>query len=678
MKSMRTFFAVLATGISVLSAAQENLVDLKRLLPQMTDLTFVTRRPSPSFSAAQASSYDRNAKTPGNEMWFANGDAGKFLREEAKAGRIEYVMADLQGPGAVTRIWSANPNGVIRFYFDGETEARFAWKMAELLGGKIPPLADPLSYFSSRGANLYFPIPYAKALKVTVDNSLGDGVKGLYYHVGYRTYAPTANVVSLTAKDLEDCAADIGRIVRDFRGKQTNEAPGGSKRIANELKAIWLEQPLLTETGPGAIYALRFRFNHGEPIAGVEDLPWDDPRQLRSVLRRVRLIADFDGERCVDVPISDFFASPAGGVPFVTRPIEVTEDGWMICRFVMPYGKSARVMLNAMGGPRLDVEFEAMVGPYRWDDTSYHFKTQWLGDHLRTRPMRDMEFLAAKGEGLFVGTSLHVANPVGAWWGEGDEKVYVDNETFPSTFGTGTEDYYGYAWCDPTPFTRPYHAQPRCDGPGNRGHTSVLRWQTFDAIPYRGSFRFDMELWHWADVEVDYDRVAYWYAKPGGTAPQPVQDNQRLWLAYIPKAAPVKGAVEGETAPILAKSGGETEVQDFPDLSRGKQVWWRDAQPGDRLVLQFEIPVDGEYEVSGNFCMAKDYGMHALSLGGQKIASVLDFYSPALEWKVVSFGKHHLKKGKIELVVESMGHRSEAEPRNMFALDYLIFKPASE
>ena len=30
--------------------------------------------------------------------------------------------------------------------------------------------------------------------------------------------------------------------------------------------------------------------------------------------------------------------------------------------------------------------------------------------------------------------------------GEGDEKVYVDGETFPSHFGTGTEDYYGYAW----------------------------------------------------------------------------------------------------------------------------------------------------------------------------------------------------------------------------------------
>jgi hypothetical protein len=29
------------------------------------------------------------------------------------------------------------------------------------------------------------------------------------------------------------------------------------------------------------------------------------------------------------------------------------------------------------------------------------------------------------------------------WWGEGDEKFFVDGEQFPSTFGTGSEDYVG-------------------------------------------------------------------------------------------------------------------------------------------------------------------------------------------------------------------------------------------
>ena len=56
-------------------------------------------------------------------------------------------------------------------------------------------------------------------------------------------------------------------------------------------------------------------------------------------------------------------------------------------------------------------------------------------------------------------------NPPGAaWWGEGDEKIYVDGEAFPSLFGTGTEDYFGYAWSTTETFAHAYHAQTRAPG----------------------------------------------------------------------------------------------------------------------------------------------------------------------------------------------------------------------
>ena len=46
-------------------------------------------------------------------------------------------------------------------------------------------------------------------------------------------------------------------------------------------------------------------------------------------------------------------------------------------------------------------------------------------------------------------------------------------------------------------FTHAYHAQPRCDGPGNYGRTSVNRFDIIDRIPFTKDFKFDMELWHW-------------------------------------------------------------------------------------------------------------------------------------------------------------------------------------
>ncbi|HVL40471.1 MAG TPA: hypothetical protein VM328_13860, partial [Fimbriimonadaceae bacterium] len=155
-------------------------VSIQSLLPQMLDLDRLMIAPNPRYKTEQASSYDRASKSP-TEDWFANGDAGKFLRTERREGRAEYVMADLRGPGAVVRIWSANPAGVIRFYFDGEAGPRLEAKMADLLTGKVPPFEAPFAYGAAQGTNLYFPIPYSRGLKITVDNSDNDRARALYY-----------------------------------------------------------------------------------------------------------------------------------------------------------------------------------------------------------------------------------------------------------------------------------------------------------------------------------------------------------------------------------------------------------------------------------------------------------------------------------------------------------------
>src|SRR6202008_3132105 len=130
----------------------------------------------------------------------------------------------------------------------------------------------------------------------------------------------------------------------------------------------------------------------------------------------------------------------------------------------------------------------------------------------------------------------------------------------PSFFGTGTEDFYGYAWCWPDPFNRPYHAQPRCDGPGNFGHTTVNRWMIADAIPFKKSLKFDMELWHWAACDVKFSRVTYWYAKPGGSKIAEFDDSLLLPAELVP-SPPVKGAIEGESLKVISRTGGALENQ---------------------------------------------------------------------------------------------------------------------
>ena len=56
-------------------------------------------------------------------------------------------------------------------------------------------------------------------------------------------------------------------------------------------------------------------------------------------------------------------------------------------------------------------------------------------------------FFEAEGRGHFVGVTLSVLQNQGDWWGEGDEMIFIDDNTKPHITGTGSEDYFLGAWC---------------------------------------------------------------------------------------------------------------------------------------------------------------------------------------------------------------------------------------
>src|SRR5207248_3082406 len=96
---------------------------------------------------ASISSYDR---TGGND----DGFSGKysFIRKEGDG----LVIADLKGPGVITRIWTPTPTDEpIEFYFDGESEPRIRMKYRELFDGSKAPFVAPISGFGSGGFYTY-------------------------------------------------------------------------------------------------------------------------------------------------------------------------------------------------------------------------------------------------------------------------------------------------------------------------------------------------------------------------------------------------------------------------------------------------------------------------------------------------------------------------------------------
>jgi hypothetical protein len=353
-------------------------------------------------------------------------------------------------------------------------------------------------------------------------------------------------------------------------------------------------------------------------------------------------------------------------------------------RFPMPFERSALVRVSNDGERPVKLHLE-WLADRKSPVAAMRFRAKYRqAFSIPTQPRRDYVVLDAAGPGRFVGCSLSVRNPVKTWWGEGDEHFFVDGEAFPSTFGTGTEDYFGYAWCDPAPFASAFHSQARCDGPGNRGFTSVNRFHLGDSVPFAKSFRFDLEVWHWAETEVDYASVAYWYAAPGAkdlTPPLPAA-AERLARPLPPVASKVSGAIEAELLLTRVKvTGGKAQVQDVSGFgdgwSRDEHLWWTGGKPGDRLDLTFDVEAAGEYVVTAQLTKAPDYAVVALTLDGAPLGAELDGY----DRKVVATGELELGRVKLDkgphvLGLAIRGANPKAIPSYMAGLDYLRLLPA--
>ena len=283
--------------------------------------------------------------------------------------------------------------------------------------------------------------------------------------------------------------------------------------------------------------------------------------------------------------------------------------------------------------------------------------------------------------GRYVCNMLAVANPTPMLWGEGDEKIYIDGESFPSHFGTGTEDYYGYAWCSPELFTHAYHNQSRCDGPINFGHTSVNRFHIIDDIPYNESLRFDMEVWHWEDVVIHQAAISYWYARDN-------QDNFKLLkdeALIVPELddlllKSVEGALEGEEMRILSVTGGRAipQMSMAWGWSRGAQIWWIDASPTDTLELGFNVEEAGSYEILLNLTHAPDYGIFSLEINDQPVDGTIDLYAETVtNPDSISIGEFELIAGENVIKIKIEGRNPEAIPSYMFGLDYILLSKSN-
>jgi len=636
MKRIHQLFIVGMFFLVGCSPSKENQeISISSLLEEMVDRDQIANFPKSNYKSLQASSYNRESVSPDKPGWFADSDGIGFIRTEENNGKKEWVIMEDDGPGVITKIWAVcfyyglnNTTGAnIKFYLDGATEPAISTNFFKLVKGEAfvkPPFAQE----STRAGNLYFPIPYAKSCKITMDD------KAFYNIINYRKYPATTKVKTFTMEDFNETVALQEKIGIVLNTKPS--AKGISKRISKELqKGEKLNFPL--PKGNHAIKQLEIKVSNTTDIG--------------QALRSVVLVGNFDKEQTVFTPVGDFFNNVGKVHPYEMWERSVKKDGTMICRWTMPYESTGEIYLENLGENSVKAELSVIVSERKWTKNTMHFHSTWRMDApTPTFPLYDWNFLEAEGKGVIVGDEWGVLNPREGWWGEGDEKIYIDEDiekNFPSHFGTGTEDYYGWAGGKvPTPadeFSNLFVGNIIVANPKSMGYNVCTRTRVLDAIPFQQKIKFDFEsscgtrqTWH----RLQYAQTTFWYAIPG------VKHNRKQLKKQaaaklttleelqeeVEKAKKevyvIDNALEAEILKISDQKGVVEKFSKIPmwgEISNGamKNMWFE--KQGDfvefNITEQFEKSILSFGAAVGKLC-----GNFDIYVNG-KLKKTQDFYS---------------------------------------------------
>ena len=672
------------------SCSSDNVITLESLLLEMTDREELARYPDPLYITRQFSSCDTASVAPDQSGWYANWDRSMFMREEVNQGRKEYVMMETAGPGAIVRFWmtfagQGAGEGILRIYFDNNNEPAIEGAAFDVLSrGQLTegPLAcsvSPHTVFEHRGHNLYLPLPYAEHVKVTYesDNITDQGAKtggeAVYYNINYREYEKGVSVETFTREILERASPTLKSINekldnRDFDSYLSNLNTSGVMLSGSIEPGSTMEKNI---SGTRAIREITMQLDAGD---------------LKQALRSTVMEIEFDGIRTVWCPVGDFF-----GTGYQIRHVDtwythVSKEGVMRSLWIMPFQGDAVIRFHNLGDQLVNLEGKLSLSDWKWDRSSMHFGATWLQyTDLYTGEGKTMEgggnpfdlnYTHLKGEGVVIGDVLTLFN-TGWWWGEGDEKIYIDGEDFPSHFGTGTEDYYGYAWCRPERFSEPFIAQP--DGSGNMspGYSVNIRYRSLDAMPFTSELRFDMEMWHWESTRINFAPATFFYLKPGGEilqgtdiagARQKVVSNRQEIISPLIE----NETIEGENLILIQSGNIRYQWSEQWGWSGNQQLWWREADPGDILHLGFKSAEAGKKNIVAVLTTAQDYGEVEISINDSAPIRFNAWNSEGVKVKEVGLGDYILREGLNDIKIKMVSSGPDQQ-KGLFGLDLLRF-----
>jgi|YelNatPaOPRAMG01_1025707.scaffolds.fasta_scaffold03264_2 hypothetical protein len=424
---------------------------------------------------------------------------------------------------------------------------------------------------------------------------------------------------------------------------------------------------LMDEPGPGVITHIWLTF------LGPEPQPWAKEGSANHQEMLLRIYWDGRARPAVEAPVGDFFANCFGKrSPVVSLPVIVEDADSYNCFWHMPFRKRARIEIENQS----DKPISLLYYNIDWikkdslpEDTPY-FYAQYRQEYP-VQSGRDYVILETQGKGHYVGTVLAVRTRSPGWFGEGDEKIYIDGEAQPSIWGTGTEDYFLCAWGLKTTST-PYFGVPYFDQWGIvGGHTSAYRWHIHDPIVFNTGIKVTLEHFGWIspdenpdykstswnEREDDYASVAFWYqtGEPTFSARAPHARQRRLpsldrIIVYARDFAQPSHHGVGEAV--------RQQLQLYP----GPQLLYRAPQAqGAWLEIPFTVTNKEPLRLLLTLTKSYDFGRYQPLLNGVKLGEPLDLYSPTIESQEFHLLDFWPEPGPYTLRLECVGKNPQSQ-----------------
>ncbi len=420
---LTTIIAVMLLPVTIFSSTPGSFSEMLDVgsLPQLKH-----------WQSKQASGYDR-----GDGFY----DSGNFIREEP--GK-RFVMMEADGPGCIDRIWMTRKDLADKFdilvFIDNKETPAISMDMDELWMCNKGPFVKPFLDYADRAMFCYVPIGFQKSCKVLLHptgpdssyvyrkNSAGEQIYHVYYQISYRVFDKETQVKPFSWRmdeeekiALEKCNSLWNNVGNSPYNEQIDQEQEEIEIVLN-----------------GSSKQSLFKLNHAGTIQSLK-LKVSDPKAAGDLW--LQMTWDAQEMPAVNVPLTAYFGAQDLNKDAIALWMGIS-DGWYYSYYPMPFFSNAKISIQSKTDVDVTVNARILYNKKSPNpDAGLFHASRFYEDDNSLVAGQDYTLLNTQGHGHIVAVNMDHHGDM-----EGDDHFFINGEDFPSIYGTGTEDFFNFAW----------------------------------------------------------------------------------------------------------------------------------------------------------------------------------------------------------------------------------------